>query len=510
MLSCGHVHAMPEPGLFVRVPSLKTAAAFRAHAAALGLDLPCEDTIRAGPASPLAQPFAGARINGKRLANRWAIQPMEGWDGTMTGGVTDDTRRRWRHFGESGAGLIAGGEAMAVRPDGRANPRQLVITATNERDLAELREIAVRAHRERYGNADELVIGFQLTHSGRFSKPHDDHRPEPRVAFRHPLLDARTGVTSDTQVFSDTEREGLIVDYVAAARIAWNVGADFVDLKHCHGYLLHELLGAHTRPGPFGGSFENRTRMLRKLVAAIRASGNRIELGVRLSAFDLVPFQPDPATSRPGKPGRGVPMDFARCLPYRYGFGVNPANPAEPDLTETFQFAELCVALGVKVINLSAGSPYYNPHVIRPALHPPSDGYLPPEDPVVGVALQIGAVRQVKAHLDRTREPGTDGDRPVIIGSAYSYLQEYLPHVAQAVVRQGWTDLVGVGRMVLSYPTMLADAMATGTVNSKRICRTFSDCTTAPRHGLISGCYPLDRHYAGKPEAAQLKAIKRG
>ena len=501
---------LSEPGSFVRLASLKTAAAFRTQAAALGIDLPCEDTILAGPASPLAQPLAGTRINGKHLTNRWAIQPMEGWDGTTTGGLTDDTRRRWRHFGESGAKMIAGGEAMAVRADGRANPRQLVITAANERDLAELREIAVRAHRELYGNADDLVVGFQLTLSGRFSQPHDHHRREPRVAFRHPLLDARTGVTSDTQLFSDTELAGLSADYVAAARIAWNVGADFVDLKHCHGYLLHELLGAHTRPGPFGGSFENRTRMLRELVAAIRASGNRIELGVRLSAFDLVPFQPDPATSRPGKPGRGVPMDFARYLPYRYGFGVNPANPCEPDLTETCQFAELCVALGVKVINLSAGSPYYNPHVIHPALHPPSDGYLPPEDPLVGVARQIGAVRQVKAHLERTRKPSPDGAGPVIIGSAYSYLQEYLPHVAQAVVRQGWTDLVGVGRMVLSYPTMLADAVATGAVDPKRICRTFSDCTTAPRHGLVSGCYPLDRNYAGKPEAAQLRVIKRG
>jgi 2,4-dienoyl-CoA reductase-like NADH-dependent reductase (Old Yellow Enzyme family) len=179
-------------------------------------------------------------------------------------------------------------------------------------------------------------------------------------------------------------------------------------------------------------------------------------------------------------------------------------------LTETCQFVELCVALGVKVINLSAGSPYYNPHIIRPALHPPSDGYLPPEDPLVGVARQIGAVRQVKAHLERTRKPSPDGAGPLIIGSAYSYLQEYLPHVAQAVVRQGWTDLVGVGRMVLSYPTMLADAVATGVVNPKRICRTFSDCTTAPRHGLVSGCYPLDRNYAGKPEAAQLRVIKRG
>ncbi len=517
-----HFAAMPETASFVRVPSLKTAAAFRAHVASLGVDLPCDDAILAGAASPLAQPAAGVAINGKTPGNRWAAQPMEGWDGTATGGITDDVRRRWRHFGESGAKLVCGGEAMAVRPDGRANPRQLVIVPANERDLAALREIVVRAHHERHGNTDDLVIGFQLTHSGRFCKPHEHHRPEPRVAFRHPLLDVRSGVTSDAQVLTDNELERLIEDYIAAAWIAWNVGADFVDIKHCHGYLLHELLAAHTRPGRFGGSFENRTRMLREIVAGIRASGNRIGIGVRLSAFDVVPFQPDPATSRPGKPGRGVPVDFTRCLPYRFGFGVNAADPREPDLTETFQFVELCAELGVTLLNLSAGSPYYNPHVTRPALYPPSDGYLPPEDPLVGVARQVDATRRVKEHAAKIQgaAAGIHGGPPAasaigltpprLVGSAYSYLQEYLPHVAQAVLRRGWTDLIGVGRTMLSYPTMLADAVATGAINPRQVCRTFSDCTTAPRNGLVSGCYPLDRHYATRPEAEQLKTLKRG
>ncbi len=498
-------------GIFklTRIPALKTVADFRKHVASLGVELPCEDEILTGSASPLTQPVDGVIVNGKRINNRWAIQPMEGWDGTTTGGATDEMRRRWQRFGGSGAKLIYGGEAMAVRPDGRANPNQLIIVEQNQRDLAELREILLRAHRERFGNADDVVIGFQLTHSGRFCKPNDKKHLEPRVAYRHPILDRKFNVTSDAQVFSDAEIDRLIEDYVRAARIAWEVGADFVDLKHCHGYLLHEFLGAHTRPGKFGGRFENRTRVLRDLVSGIRASGNPIELGVRLSAFDSVPFKPDPARSRPGRPGPGIPEDFSHCLPYRYGFGVNQDHPVEYDLTETFRFAELCAQLGVKILNLSAGSPYYNPHLQRPAAYPPSDGYQPAYDPLIDVARQINVVKQVKEHLVKIRNPKSEIRNPILVGSAYSYLQEYLPHVAQQVIHHGWTDMIGMGRMILSYPSILTHAVANGTLNTKSICRTFSDCTTAPRNGLISGCYPLDKYYTGKPEFQKLKEIKK-
>src|SRR5437667_7190629 len=326
---------MLAPLKLVRVPSLKTVAEFRSHVASLGLDLPCEDQIVTGSGSPLAEPVDGITINGKTVGNRWAIQPMEGWDGTTSGGATEEVRRRWQRFGESGAKLIYGGEAMAVRPDGRANPNQLVIVEENKRDLAELRELLVRTHKERYGNTDDLVIGFQLTHSGRFCKPNDKFRLEPRVAYRHPILDKKFNVTSDAQVFTDAEIEQLIECYIAAAQIASDVGADFVDIKHCHGYLLHEFLSAHTRPGKYGGSFENRTRVLREIIDGIRANGNSIEIGVRLSAFDFVPFKPDPALSQPGKLGPGIPEDSSHCLPYRYAFGGNQNNPVEYDLPET-------------------------------------------------------------------------------------------------------------------------------------------------------------------------------
>lgn len=491
---------MPEPFKLTRIASLKTVADFRRHIASLGLNLPCEDAIVTGAASPLAQPVASPTINGKTITNRYAIHPMEGWDGTTTGGATDDVRRRWRRFGESGAKLIFGGEAMAVRPDGRANPNQLIIIEQNKKDLAELRETLVRAHRERYDTAEDLVIGFQLTHSGRFCKPTDKKRLEPRVAYRHPILDKKFNVTSDAQVFTDSEIEHLIQNYIEAAKLAWEVGADFVDIKHCHGYLLHEFLSAFTRPGKYGGSFENRTRILREIVAGIRASGNQIELAVRLSAFDSVPFRPDPALSQPGKPGPGIPEDFVHCLPYQYAFGVNQDNPVEHDLTETVQFMQLCANLGVKILNLTAGSPYYNPHLQRPAAFPPSDGYQPAHDPLIDVARQINAVRQLKTQA----LPNL-----ILVGTGYSYLQEYLPHVAQYVVRHGWADMIGIGRMVLSYPTLFADALEKGRLENKLICRTFSDCTTAPRNGLISGCYPLDKQYSAKPEFQQLKEMKK-
>ena len=500
---------MPEPFKLTRIPSLKTVEDFRKHSAALGIELPCEDEIEAAAGSPLAQPVANVTINGKRIGNRVAIHPMEGWDGTTTGGLSEEMRRRWQRFGESGAKLICGAEAMAVRPDGRANPNQLIIIEQNKAGLAELMGILKKAHAELYGTTDDLVIGFQLTHSGRFCKPNGTTACEPRVAFRHPILDPKFKVTSDAQVFTDAEIEQLIADYIKAAQIAWDVGADFVDLKHCHGYLLHEFLGAHTRPGKFGGSFENRTRIVRDIIAGIRASGSKIEFGVRLSTFDKVPHRPDPALSVPGKLGPGIPEDFSKCLPYRYGFGVNQNDPTQIDITETFQFVELCAQVGVKILNTTAGSPYYTPHLQRPAAYPPSDGYQPAHDPLIDVERQVQVVRKLKAHLAQLETRNPKLETPLLVASGLSYLQEYLPHVSQYLLRHGWADMVGIGRAVLSYPNMLADATTKGKLEKKLICRTFSDCTTAPRNGLISGCYPLDKYYTAKPEAAQLKEIKK-
>lgn len=488
-----------DPAKIVRLATLKSASAFREHVTALGIEIPCDNTLTSPAESPLLQPLSGLSLNGRKPGNRIAIHPMEGWDGTASGGVTDDMRRRWMRFGQSGAKLVCGGEAMAVRPDGRANPNQLVISRENLDGLAELVALCRASHRDRWGDDSDFAIGFQLTHSGRFCRPHGKQW-ESLVAFRHPLLDRRFDVTSDAQVLSDDAMDALIADYVRAARLAREAGADFIDIKHCHGYLLHEFLGAHTRPGRYGGSFENRTRALREIVAGLRTDGNDIDVAVRLSLFDMVPHRPDPARSRPGKLGPGIPEDFSACLPYRYGFGIDPDDPRRIDLAETHQFIDLCAALGIRLINATAGSPYYTPHIQRPAAFPPSDGYQPACDPLIDVARQMNALREVK----RQAPPGL-----VFVGTGYTYFQEHLPCVAQAAVRHGWTDVVGLGRMALSYPSFLADAARGAALDPKLICRTFSDCTTAPRNGLPSGCYPLDKHYSAKPEHTRLKEIKR-
>lgn len=470
---------------FPRIATLKTIDEFRARVAELGIDLPSDDLIESGPDAPLARSLA--RAVGK-IGNRFCILPMEGWDGTEDGRPTDLTRRRWRNFGLSGAKLIWGGEAVAVRYDGRANPHQLVLNDATLPDLAALREELLRVHREQFGTSDDLLLGLQLTHSGRFARPRDKRQLEPRVLYRHPLLDSRFGVRDESAVFSDDEIARLVDDFIAAAGLALKAGFAFVDIKHCHGYLGHEFLSAFDRPGRYGGSLENRTRFLRDIVAGIRSAAPGLEIAVRCSVFDFIPFQP-------GEERIGVPAD--RKNGYRYAFGGDGTGLGI-DLAEPLAFLDLLKQLQIDLVCSTCGSPYYNPHIQRPALFPPSDGYQPPEDPLVGVARQIAATAQLKRrHPDLT-----------IVGSGYSYLQEWLPNVGQRVLRDGAADFIGLGRMVLSYPDLPADVLSGRPLARKRICRTFSDCTTAPRNGLVSGCYPLDPFYKERPERELLQQAK--
>lgn len=478
---------------FRRIPTMKSPQALRDHLEELGLELPVAETLESGANSPLGQPLRAGSLT---IGNRFTIHPMEGWDGTAEGQPSDLTRRRWHNFGLSGADLIWGGEAVAVRPDGRANPNQLLASEENRKSLGELREVLLAARREALGTEEGLVVGLQLTHSGRFARPRRKDLLEPLTVTRHPLLDPR--FQGEGRYLEDEDLDRLVEDFVRAARMAHELGFDFVDVKHCHGYLGHELLGAHARPGRYGGSLENRTRFLRQIVEGIRAEAPGLEIGVRLSAFDMPPFEPDATRAEAGKLGPGKPTDYEAHLPYRHGFSVDPDDPLRVNLTECRAFLEILRDLGIQLVNLSAGSPYYNPHIQRPALYPPSDGYQPPEDPLVGVVRQIQAVRELKA----------DFPDLVLVGTGYTYLQEYLPHVAQAVVEAGWVDSVGLGRLVLSYPDLPADLLAGRPLKSKLICRTFSDCTTAPRNGIVSGCFPLDPHYKKSEHMERLREVK--
>ncbi len=457
-----------------QVRKLDTHDAFTAHLGALGVDLPVDAVVEADGA--LARPVTihDASAGELVVANRFAILPMEGWDGTPDGRPTDLVRRRWERFADGGAGLVWA-EATAVCHEGRANPHQLMLDESTVGELAELRRVF----------RDDQVVGLQLTHSGRYSRP--EGAPAPRTAYQHPLLDEPSGSDRDS-VLSDGELDDLVATFVERAVLAAEAGFDFVDVKACHGYLGHELLTAHERDGRYGGDFANRTRFMRSIIEGIRSAAPELAIGVRLSVFDTVPHVA-------GADGVGVP---AADGPYRHAFGADTTGRAI-DLAEPLALLDMLRDAGVGLLCTTAGSPYYCPHVQRPAFFPPSDGYLPPEDPLAGVARQIDATAQLAAHAPET----------VVIGSGYSYLQEWLPNVAQPVIARGDASMVGLGRMALSYPDLPNDVLAGRPMTRRLLCRTFSDCTTAPRAGLVSGCYPLDPFYKARPERVELAAAKR-
>jgi len=470
---------------YPRLASFKTPQAFRQHLRSHDIPLDFDDAPPSASSAALARSIV---VDGVRVGNRFCILPMEGWDGTREGEPSELTRRRWRNFGISGAKLMWGGEAVAVRPEARANPNQLLMTHRTQPAIASLREELVTAHRERFGaNADgDLFVGLQLTHSGRFARPDVWDRPMPLAACKNPVLDRR--FVNDVRVLTDEEIDALVDDYIDAARLARDAGFRFVDIKQCHGYFGHELLGAQNRQGRYGGSLENRTRFLRNVLLGIQALLPDLVIVVRLSIFDTVPYR---------RTATGVGAPEVAPADYPVGFGIVEQNGHDA-LDDSRSVLRLLEGLGVKWICTTAGSPYYNPHVQRPAFFPPVDGYDPPEDPLHGVARQIRATAALKAAFPNM----------VFVGSGYSYLQEWLPRVGQHAVARGHTDLVGLGRMVLSYPDLPADVLEGKALRRKAICRTFSDCTSGPRLGLVSGCFPLDPFYVKHPDAERLREAK--
>jgi 2,4-dienoyl-CoA reductase-like NADH-dependent reductase (Old Yellow Enzyme family) len=468
-----------------KISALKTIEDFREHVKELGIKLDAVKNTRLETNSPLGKSI---KYKNRTIGNRWCILPMEGWDCLPDGSPSKLTERRWIRFAQSGAKLLYGCEAAAVMKSGKSNTRQMMITEKSVDNIAALRKKMVKEHTKLYGTADDLYIGLQLTHSGRFSHPNDDKKLESCTAYSHPLLDKRLG-NDESCVLTDEEVKDVITHFIKAAKLAHQAGFDFVDIKHAHGYLGHEFLSAFDRPGIYGGSFENRTRFFREIAEGIEKEVPELDISMRLSIFDWFPFEK-------GEGDIGKPMDWDGK--YKYAFGGD-ASGLGYDLTEPAAFIRIAQEYGVKMICTSVGSPYYNPHIQRPAYYPVSDGYLPPEDPLVGVARQINAVAELKKLCPDV----------LFIGSGYTYLQEWLPNVGEYVLENNMADFVGIGRMVLAYPQICADSLVGKQLDKRHICRTFGDCTNAPRNGMVSGCYPLDHFYKERPEADKVKQLKR-
>ncbi len=443
----------------------------------LGLDLRFSDDF-----TPLFRPVP---LGPLRIGNAMCIQPMEGCDGTLDGHPGELTYRRYQRFGAGGAKLIWG-EACAVVPEARANARQLLITEDTAADMERLVRECRQAHREACGSDGDLVIGLQLTHSGRYSFQ------RPLLAFHDPVLDPRTivdkttGRTADVSYpLQDDDYLARLVDrYVAAAKLAYRVGFQFVDVKQCHRYLLSELLAAKTRPGKFGGTLENRTRLARDIILAIRSEVPDVVVATRLNAYDAIAFRKAPGSDA----GEACPWS-----PPVSAWGTRDDNPLEPDLTEPLAWVGEMAKLGVAMVNVSMGNAYAVPHVLRPFEYPPPDGYEAPEHPLIGVNRHFQLAGQLQQAYPQLP----------MVGSGYSYLQEFMLHAGAANLRDGRISLVGVGRAAFTQPDFARQIQEHGKLDRKRICRTFSYCTALMRskHNELgqfaTGCPPFDKEIYG-------------
>jgi len=432
----------PSPSQFT------SAAELSRHLETAGIDIPFDADVATGTSSPLSQSVS---IRDFEIGNRWAILPLEGSDSDVDGNPTDRSLGRWAAFGRSGAKLVWG-ESAAVRNDGRSSPGQLLIAPSTADGLRRLREAAITAHQEEFGGADDFRLGLQLTHSGRLSHPAPSGEHAPVTVRHHPYLDVTLGPPADQPLLSDDELYELIDDYVKAAEILASAGFDFVDLKACHGYLGHELLGAFERPGDFGGSFENRTRFLRTIVERVRASSPELKLGLRLSSFDAV-------IHGPGDDGVGRPLTLE---PARFWFGTDESGHLI-DLSEPIRLLTAMRDMGVDLICVTGSSSINSWHLQRPALKSKPGEYGTPEDPLVGVARHISVTSRLRDSV-----PGI-----TTVGSGYSYLKQWVPNVAQAAVRAGMTDLVGIARMQLAHPRFISDVMQGNSFDTKAIEEAF-------------------------------------
>lgn len=382
-------------------------------------------------------------INGTIVENRVIIQPMEGCDCNTDGSPSELTVRKYKKFVLSGAGIIWF-EANAVCKEGRTGERQMMLTSDNlpvfKKFVKELKEEAIKE----LGFAPKFLL--QLTHSGRQSIV-------PMIAYRNPVYEATRPVT-DENIVSDEYLDSLSERYYQSALLAKEAGFDGVDMKCCHGYLVQECLSAYNRKGRYGGSLENRARLY-------------IESYKKLSALAAKDFM---IVSR---------FDPSDMVPKPNGFGTDENNNL--DLTEAKEILHILQGYGLKLVNITLGNPYYNPHVNRPFR---VGAYRPDESAEVGLKRFVDVEAELKKEFPDM----------VFVGSGLSYYREDMMEQAEKQIENKVCDLVGFGRCALAYPEFYRDYV-NGKYNYKKACVACSKCTVLMRNKRVSGCATFDEYY---------------
>ena len=390
-------------------------------------------------------------VGKKTIHNRLVCQPMEGCDGTADGRPGEKTVRRYIRFAEGGAGLIWF-EATACTEEGRANPRQLWLTEKNIDSFKSIVDTIRETCLKKNGYAPVIIM--QNTHSGRYSKP--EGKPAPIIAYNNPIFEKDLPIAKE-RIITDDGIDRVKDMLISAAALAEKAGFDGVDIKCCHRYLNSELLSAYNREGRYGGSLENRTRLLREAVAGAKAS----------CSSDFI------VTSR---------LNVYDGFEYPYGFGVSRDGRLDFDITEPVWLLKELYSLGVELVDITMGNPYFNPHVNRPFAIGP---YSPEEHPLCGVARMLKGTARLKAEVPDMK----------IVASGLSFLGVAAPNVASAYIENGGFDLAGFGRTSFAYPEFAADIVNDGCMKKDKICICCSKCSEIMRGGDTPGCVIRDPMY---------------
>jgi 2,4-dienoyl-CoA reductase-like NADH-dependent reductase (Old Yellow Enzyme family) len=349
------------------------------------------------------------------------------------------TSRRYKRFAESGAGLIWF-EAVAVQEDAKTSPRQLMISEKNADDYKRL----VETVKNIAGDDTKLVI--QLTHSGRFSKP-------PVIACHNETLNTRMRLDPDYPCVSDDYLKRLEDTFESAAYLAYQAGFDAIDVKACHRYLFAELLGAYNRAGEYGGPYENRTRIFTNTIKKIKQRlGKSAPVVSRLGISDVIPY------------------------PDGFGMAAGGDDPYRVDLTESIKLIGDINRLGVNLVNITMGTPYYNPHINRPYDYN-AGRTASPSHPLVNLGNFINHIGEVqKIYPDMS-----------FVGTGYSYLRHFAIGAAAYSLENKLASAIGFGRGAFAYRGFARDMIA-GFMDSAKCCLACSRCTEIMRAGGTTGC----------------------
>jgi len=421
--------------------------------------------------SPLGKPAA---VGGKTAPNSIAVLPMEGCDSEPDGSPSELVERRYLRFASGGAGLLWW-EACAIVPEGKANPLQMMLTKDNVGQFAGLLEKSNRAAADANGAAHRPVNILQLTHSGRYSRP-NSHKMEPMILQHDPILDPRGGIGAEHPVVTDTYLESLVEHFVAVSKLAADAGFDGVDIKACHRYLLSELLAAHTREGKYGGSFENRIRLILGIVAEVKkAMGAGFIVACRFNVFD--------------------------AHPYPYGFGEDREDFMRFDPAEPVALVKALCENGAELLCTGSGNPYYiYPQVTRPFDTSSSGVPTPLEHQLESISRMFNFTKEMQKAA---------GDIPVV-GNGYTWLRQFIPNAGAANLAAGHCGFVGLGRSSFAYPDAPRDMLAGG-MDPAKCCVTCSKCTQIMRDHGRTGCVVKDSQaYAPLFQEAREDAVSRG